>query len=95
MSVFVLWFGYGDEDFDVFMVQLEQLQREEREKKKEEKKKLQDELNTLFKPVQTVSKGKASNSVTVEYKIPWDWVCRIIIYTFSYRPSFFLKEPHF
>ena len=59
VSVFVLWFGYGDEDFDVFMVQLEQLQREEREKKKEEKKKLQDELNTLFKPVQTVSKGKA------------------------------------
>ena len=59
VSIFVLWFGYGDEDFDGFVVQLEQLQREEREKKKEEKKKLQDELNTLFRPVQTVSKGKA------------------------------------
>lgn len=67
----MLCFGCGSEDFDVFMVmvQLEQLQREEREKKKEEKKKLQDELNTLFKPVQTVSKGKAKK-LTVEYKIP-------------------------
>ncbi|PVD39074.1 hypothetical protein C0Q70_01702 [Pomacea canaliculata] len=42
---------------------LEQLERSDKDKKKEEKKKQQEELNVLFKPVQTVSKGTDPKSV--------------------------------
>lgn len=48
------------------------MQKDEREKKKEEKKKLQDELNTLFRPVQTVAKGKEQLRInTVKESLQW------------------------
>ena len=48
------------------MFQVDRLQLDEREKKKDEKRKMQDELNLLFKPVQGITKGFYCDILRIE-----------------------------